>query len=86
MNWWELPLPIVEAALYHHDPLNEGIINKELVQVVHIANAMAWRTIKGATDSESRETFVNDCCLNLGLNIENVVEYFDAFDAPVDFM
>ncbi|MBN2898122.1 MAG: HDOD domain-containing protein [Clostridia bacterium] len=46
LSWWEIPLPIVEAALYHHDPLNENIINKELVQVVHIANFFAWKYLE----------------------------------------
>jgi HD-like signal output (HDOD) protein len=38
LNWWELPYPIVEAALYHHNPCDEKIINKELVAIVHLAN------------------------------------------------
>lgn len=38
LNWWEIPVPIVESALYHHDPLNSKVIYKELVCVVHIAN------------------------------------------------
>lgn len=42
LNWWEIPLPIVEAATYHHDPLNENVINKELVSVVHLANYYSW--------------------------------------------
>lgn len=45
LNWWEIPIPIVEAAMYHHDPLNENIINKELVQVVHIANYYSWKFV-----------------------------------------
>lgn len=46
LSWWEIPVPIVEAALYHHDPLNEAIINKELVQVVHLANYYSWLALK----------------------------------------
>ncbi len=42
LNWWELPFPIVEAALYHHDPLNENILHPELVSCVHIAQKYAW--------------------------------------------
>jgi len=38
LDWWEMPLGIVEAALYHHNPLDERIINKELVTAVHIAS------------------------------------------------
>ena len=46
LNWWEIPLPIVEAALYHHDPLNEMVINKELVSVIYLANICSWRLLK----------------------------------------
>ena len=45
LNWWEIPTPIVESAMYHHDPLNENIINKELVQVVHISNYYSWKIV-----------------------------------------
>ena len=38
MKLWGIADEIPEAALYHHDPLNPGINNKELVAVVHIAN------------------------------------------------
>ncbi|MGB3368358.1 MAG: response regulator [Acidaminobacteraceae bacterium] len=53
LNWWEIPIPIVEAAMYHHDPLNEHIINKELVQVVHIANYYSWKLVDSKTNSTS---------------------------------
>lgn len=43
LNWWELPLPIVESALYHRNPLNERIINREIVCIVHIASCNAWK-------------------------------------------
>jgi HD-like signal output (HDOD) protein/CheY-like chemotaxis protein len=36
LEWWEFPFPIVETALYHHNPLDEKVINKELVCAVHI--------------------------------------------------
>jgi len=45
LSWWEIPVPIVEAALYHHTPMEESIINKELVQVVHIANYYSWAVL-----------------------------------------
>jgi len=45
LNWWELPLPIVEAALFHHNPLEEGIVNKELVCAVHIAEYYSWKQL-----------------------------------------
>lgn len=45
LNWWGLPYPIVETALFHHEPLRDAIINKELVAVVHIAGYYAWKLI-----------------------------------------
>lgn len=46
LQWWDLPYPIVEATLYHHVPFHENIINKEIVQVVHLANHYAWIMLK----------------------------------------
>jgi len=43
LDWWELPLPFVEAAMYHHNPLHPNVINKELVSVVHIASCYSCR-------------------------------------------
>ena len=45
VSWWELPFPIVEAALFHHRPLSSSIINKEVVSSVHIAQHFAWRIL-----------------------------------------
>lgn len=43
LNWWSLPHPIVEAAVFHHDPLNSAVIHHELVAAVHIADYYAWK-------------------------------------------
>lgn len=45
IRWWDLPFPIVEAALYHHNPLDPRIIHTELVYVVHIAQYYAWKLV-----------------------------------------
>lgn len=45
LRWWDIPLPIVEASLYHHDPFNENIINKQIVFVTHIAEKYAWEAL-----------------------------------------
>lgn len=42
VSWWKLPFPIVEAALYHHTPLDPNVINQEVVAAVHIAQHYAW--------------------------------------------
>jgi len=41
LRWWELPHPIIEAALYHHTPFASGIINRELIYAVNIAQHYA---------------------------------------------
>lgn len=43
LNWWSLPQPIVEAAMFHHDPANPAIIHREVVAAVHIADYIAWK-------------------------------------------
>lgn len=45
LNWWELPHPIVESALFHNNPFDERLINKELVAIVHIADIYSQNII-----------------------------------------
>lgn len=45
LNLWGLPYPIVEAALFHHEPLRDEITNKELVAAAHIAGHYAWKAV-----------------------------------------
>lgn len=52
LNWWELPFPIVEAALYHHDPFNPNIINKKLLWVIHLAQHYAWEVLDITPEGE----------------------------------
>lgn len=51
LDLWGLPLPIVEVALYHHDPLLAGVMNTELVTAMHIADYYAWHYV-GASEDE----------------------------------
>jgi len=45
LDLWGLPYPIIEAALFHQDPLNKDVLNKELVAAMHIAHYYAWEVI-----------------------------------------
>ncbi|HWQ62632.1 MAG TPA: HDOD domain-containing protein, partial [Negativicutes bacterium] len=45
LNLWGLPYPIVETALFHREPLNDAVMNKELVAAAHIASHYAWHAI-----------------------------------------
>ena len=41
LNWWELPFAYVEAAMFHHRPLDDRVVNTELISVINIANYYA---------------------------------------------
>lgn len=46
LQWWDLPFAMVESALYHGEPQDDRIINKELVNIVHIAQHYASTLLK----------------------------------------
>ena len=71
LKWWELPLPIVEAALYHHNPFDERIIHKELVMAVHIAQKYAYDHVKIPCVTE----FYDDTFDKLGIDKNKFEEY-----------
>lgn len=45
LDGWDFPYSIVETALYHHEPLNEHIVNTELISVVHISQHYAFKIL-----------------------------------------
>lgn len=46
LDWWQLPYPIIEAALFHHTPLQTCIVHRELVGLVHVADHYSWMMLK----------------------------------------
>lgn len=64
LQMWDFPLPVVESALYHNDPLDPNIIHTELVWAVHIASRYAYRL----TGMESYEYFDGDTFDYLGIS------------------
>lgn len=40
LNWWAFPVELVEVCIYHHNPMTEGVINKELVALVCLASSI----------------------------------------------
>lgn len=84
LNWWELPLPIVESALYHRNPLNERIINREIVCIVHIASCNAWK-LMGKTAKVNPD--YTACCEFMQVSEEAVESYLkeiEDVDVPLD--
>lgn len=58
VSLWKLPYPIIEAALYHHKPLDSNVMNKEIVAAVHLAQHYAWMLTKQPAVTEFyKETF-----------------------------
>lgn len=45
LAWWGLPYPVVESALFHHNPFDERVFDRELVSLVHIAGIYSWNMI-----------------------------------------
>lgn len=76
LRWWELPYPIVESALYHHNPLDERIINKEIVAAVHLAQHLAGEILK----EDSLSTFQTEVFEILGIDADLVTEKMAKFE------
>jgi HD-like signal output (HDOD) protein len=45
LNWWGFPFNLVDAILYHHTPLEDNVMNKELASVLHIADYYAAKCL-----------------------------------------
>lgn len=43
LDYWGFPFSMVEAALYHHNPFNEHIVNGELINALHAAQYFAGK-------------------------------------------
>jgi HD-like signal output (HDOD) protein len=41
LSWWNLPQPIIEATLYHHDPLSESVANREFVALIGVVSHLS---------------------------------------------
>lgn len=58
MKLWRVGEEIPEVALYHHDPFNPKIKNKELVMVIHIANHYSKIILGSKVNEEELDTRV----------------------------
>jgi len=47
LDWWNLPQSIIETCLYHHDPLNKAVLNKDICSMIHIADYYSWMNLHG---------------------------------------
>lgn len=71
LQWWNLPVPLIETCLYHHDPLNSAVSNSEICSILSIADYFSLKKL-GNKDNIS---FDNNAFAKLGLD-ENKIECF----------
>lgn len=45
LNWWDMPEPVVHAALYHHEPEKANPAYREMVYITHIADYFSWKNV-----------------------------------------
>ncbi len=74
LDWWELPMPVIEGVLYHHDPLNTNIVNKDLLAVVHLADYYALKKKNDGVDLD------NEVFAYLGIDKDRVDQYINESD------
>jgi len=70
LQWWNLPFPIVEAALYHDNPTDTRVINKKLVCATHIAQWYASNKLGMNLDC----TWQPEAFASLGNDMERIDE------------
>ena len=64
LDWWEIPYPIVECAIFHNTPLHKDVVDSEAVCVVHLASNYAWSSIL----PQLPRNFHEDVFQKLGMN------------------
>ncbi len=42
-DWWNLPATVVEACLFHHDPLNSKVTPVNIMALIHAADFFSWK-------------------------------------------
>jgi len=46
LDWWGLPQPIIESAMFHHNPCHESVTDNQLVSIVHIASHYSSKLLR----------------------------------------
>ncbi len=45
LNWWNLPYPFIEAAMFHEKPLDSPTTDRSMACLIHIADYYAWQRL-----------------------------------------
>lgn len=71
-----MPDPIVEGALFHHDPLNKNVKHKELLCALHLADYCSWKLIYKENHMILKEEVLE--FLNISLEeVEKLIDFYD---------
>lgn len=46
LNWWNLPYPFVEAAMFHEKPLDSPTTDRSMACLIHLADYYAWQRLR----------------------------------------
>ncbi|MCK4377836.1 MAG: HDOD domain-containing protein, partial [Deltaproteobacteria bacterium] len=41
LSWWNLPQPIIEATMYHHNPLSDSVASRDFVSLVGVVSQLS---------------------------------------------
>jgi len=52
LSWWNLPHPIIEATLYHHDPLSESVADQHFVSLIGVVSHLSLAVLDGSLVAE----------------------------------
>ena len=69
LNWWGFPYALIEAALYHHHPLDSRVIHREIVCMTHLAHVYSWALLMPGV-KEVQHEFDPDVFAFLGVSKE----------------
>ncbi|HWR40868.1 MAG TPA: HDOD domain-containing protein [Patescibacteria group bacterium] len=67
LNWWGFPYALVEAAVYHHHPLDSRVIHREIVCMTHLAHVYSWSVLTAGA-KEVQQEFDSDVFSFLGVS------------------
>lgn len=83
LDGWDFPYPVVEAALYHHTPFDNRIINKELILVINIAQAYVYKLLDFSDFPINMQNYIKSISIDIEvfnrLNI-NEAEFYEFID------
>lgn len=70
LNWWELPMNLVEVAMDHHKPRAENSRNRDITFIVHLSEQCAWYLVNNHMETCLPE---DAYLMNFGLSRQQLI-------------